>query len=116
MNLMAKKAELEAKLKDFNSKAAAGSITDEELREAHSALAELADVKAQLKRSDDSKGLMQAIADLNPDDNHEDSDAQGAPKSLGEWFVKNAGQELVRKKGVSGASLRWQRWPCAIQW
>lgn len=102
---MAKKAELEAKLKDFNSKAAAGSITDEELREAHSALAELADVKAQLKRSDDSKGLMQAIADLNPDDNHEDSDAQGAPKSLGEWFVKNAGQELVRKKGVSGASV-----------
>lgn len=101
-----RKLEIEAALKGFNVKAKDGSISDDEIKEAHGLLVELDTVKAQIAREDDSKSLMQAIAQLNPEQEQEKQQGEkNQPKTPGEWFVKHVGAEMVAKKGVTNATF-----------
>ena len=101
-----RKLEIEAALKGFNVKAKDGVISDDEIKEAHGLLVELDTVKAQIAREDDSRSLMQAIAQLSPEQEQEKQQSEkNQPQTPGEWFIKHVGAEMVAKKGITNATF-----------
>lgn len=107
MDLRKRKLEIEAQLKGFNSKAKDGTITDDEVKQATSLLDELSQVKEQIKLQDDSKALLTALADLDPEGEQEkrQKSKEDQPATPGEWFVKHVGKDMVAKKGISNATF-----------
>ena len=106
-----RKTEIENQLKGFSIKAKNGSITETEIKEAHGLLAELADVKAQVKKEDNSKSLMGAISALDP----EGTNQTGTEGYLGDFAkqlalgieakVKETGKPYEVKSLLSEGSL-----------
>lgn len=102
-----RKLEIEAQLKGFNVKAKDGTITDDEVKQATDLLDELSQVKEQIKLQDDSKSLLAALADIDPEGEQEkqEKSKEDQPRTPGEWFVKHVGKDMVAKKGISNATF-----------
>lgn len=102
-----RKLEIEAQLKGFNVKAKDGTITDDEVKQATGLLDELSQVKEQIQLQDDSKSLLAALADLDPEGEQEkqQKSKEAQPATPGEWFIKHVGKDMVAKKGISNATF-----------
>lgn len=88
------------------AKAEGRELTSEELAAVQGHLAEVDKLDGEIKAAADSQAVLNRIGALSKSDNLP-ADDQGAvqAKTLGEHFVKHAGQRLREIKGVQGASV-----------
>ncbi|ALJ20384.1 phage major capsid protein [Microbacterium sp. No. 7] len=87
------------------AKASNRELTEAEITDLEAKTAEALELKKQIEHAEKSTATMAAVAGV-VESEPEGPAADGAQaKSLGEHFAKNAGEELVAKKGVKGASV-----------
>lgn len=84
------------------AKASNRELSDEEIADLDAKSAEALELKGKIERSEKSGALMASIAGMKSDVEPE-ADTVSA-KSLGEHFVKHAGEQLAAIRGVKGAS------------
>lgn len=80
-------------------------MTEAEQKQFDEHVAETKRLDAELRKAAEQKARVDAIGALEPDDEGPSVESQVAAKTLGDWFVKHAGDKLRLIKGVSGASV-----------
>lgn len=106
MNLKAMRAAALKAAQDIVEKAKSEKrdLTAEEVAEVEAKTAEIKDLDGKIELASKGQALVQELGGLAPGEKH-DPDAGQTAKSLGEHFVKFAGDRLSQIKGVSGASV-----------
>lgn len=87
-------------------KAAQRELTDDEQTKLTEYKSTIADLDAKIERAQKGAELLDSFATLSPEQAKDgiDGGADDAPVSLGEHFVKHAGERLRSNRGVKGAS------------
>lgn len=106
MNL---KEQLAALLKSMQAivdgaKASNRDLTDDEISDLEQKNAEVAEIKSKIERAEKSSAMMDRISGLDIPVDRVETIGEIA-KSLGEHFVKHAGEMLKAKRGEKGASV-----------
>lgn len=101
MNLKEKRAAALKAAQAIVDAAKGRDMTDEEQTALDGHVSEVKSLDAQIAKAEKSSELIKSIGELAPEQEIE-APSQVHAKSLGEWFVKNAGEKL---KGVSGSKF-----------
>lgn len=104
MNLKAMRAAALKAAQTIVAKATAESrdLTPDEIKEVEAKTAEIKSLDEQIEQSEKSAALIKSIGGVRSDQETPDTD-QTRAKSIGEHFVKHAGQRLTQIKGQRGA-------------
>ncbi|WP_425836967.1 phage major capsid protein [Microbacterium sp. PA5] len=86
------------------AKASGRELTDDEITDLEAKSAEAIELKGKIERSEKSSAMMDRISGLDIPVDKVEAIGEIA-KSLGEHFVKHAGQALREKRGEKGASV-----------
>lgn len=80
-------------------------LTDDEVTEVSSLVPEIADLKGKVKAAEDGQALLKSLGDMGKTvtKTGEPATVNAPAKSLGEHFVKHAGDKLAAAKGTTGA-------------
>jgi HK97 family phage major capsid protein len=95
------------------AKASGRELTTDETKKANDFLAAVDDYDGKIKAAQDSQALIKRLGDTGRQilDEHGDGSQGDAPaKTLGEHFIKHAGQRLKEIKGTPGASASAPEW------
>lgn len=102
------KDQLDAALKraqDLTKVSSERDLTDEELTEVKSLTENIDGLKAQVKKADDDAALMKRLGEHGKAQAKQAEEADDAPRTLGEHFIKHAGTRLKEIRGVAGATV-----------
>src|SRR5690348_12308877 len=86
------------------AKADGRDLTDAEQVEVEAKSAEVADLDKKIEAAAKSADLVARIGSIDPEAKATDDADQPSAKSLGDHFVKHAGDQLARAKGPDGQS------------
>lgn len=77
----------------------------QDLDGAKAKMAELKEIEAQMAAAAEGEDLMDQIKNLGVEQKGGSEDNKSDVQSLGEWFIKNAGDRLVKMKGQTGLTV-----------